>query len=127
VTSVKDQGGCGSCWAFAAAAAYESAHLIQTGTNFDFSEQYAVDCLFPDPLQRCSGGYPGSALSLYNSTGAPPETQYPYYAGTIFNTTLYPNYIGAGMCSATSGYTKLRDLAYMNTFRDNMAETELLT
>ena len=45
VTPVKFQGTCGSCWAFAAAAVFESQYAIQTnGTLLDFSEQYLIEC-----------------------------------------------------------------------------------
>jgi len=45
VTPVKNQLGCGSCWAFAATAVFESQYAIQTnGALLDFSEQYLVEC-----------------------------------------------------------------------------------
>jgi len=44
VTAVRDQSRCGSCWAFTAAAAFESAYLIRNNTAVDVSEQHMLDC-----------------------------------------------------------------------------------
>ena len=47
-TSVKDQGDCGSCWAFASVGAFESKIEIMKNSpnlNPDLSEQYLVSCL----------------------------------------------------------------------------------
>ena len=44
ITGIKDQGVCGSCWAFAAIAALESARAIAGGDPDDFSEQQLLDC-----------------------------------------------------------------------------------
>jgi len=53
VTPVKNQGGCGSCWAFATVATTESAILINEGT-YDVSEQHLVSCNTEG--WGCSGG-----------------------------------------------------------------------
>mmetsp|Transcript_21496 Transcript_21496/g.31209 ORF Transcript_21496/g.31209 Transcript_21496/m.31209 type:complete len:369 (+) Transcript_21496:61-1167(+) len=53
VTSVKDQGHCGSCWAFATAAVLESQVALETGLLFDFSPQQIAMCS-PNP-DHCGG------------------------------------------------------------------------
>jgi C1A family cysteine protease len=54
VNSVKDQGQCGSCWAFSANSAMESSHKIASGSLLSFSEQQLVDC--SNKNGGCNGG-----------------------------------------------------------------------
>jgi cathepsin L len=63
-TTVKNQGGCGSCWAFASTAALESHIAIQTGKLFSLSVQELVSCA-PNP-RECGGqgGCAGSTAEL---------------------------------------------------------------
>lgn len=70
MTDIRNQGSCGSCWAFAATAQYESALAIATnGQKYDLSEQYGVEC---DTLSfGCNGGYPFRTLELFKNTGIP--------------------------------------------------------
>ncbi len=77
VTPVKNQGSCGSCWAFATTAALESQVLMTGGTVKDDSEQTMVSC---GGAGSCSGGYIDKASSYNQSTGLPVETCYPYTA-----------------------------------------------
>ena len=76
-TPVKHQGNCGSCWAFCAAAAFESQILIYSGLEEDLSEQAVVSC---NPLgDDCSGGWMETAYDLFISSGAVRETCMPYH------------------------------------------------
>jgi len=75
VTAVKNQGQCGSCWAFAAASAIETAYCRATGQLYELSPQQILDC---SGGGSCGGGYIDWAL--YYSTQMPimGEGSYPY-------------------------------------------------
>jgi len=81
VTPVRDQGGCGSCWAFGSIAQLESVKMIAEGTpdpDLDLSEQYIVSC---DSINYgCSGGYMYPAYDFLRDTGTPDEECYRYLA-----------------------------------------------
>ncbi len=80
VTPVRDQGSCGSCWAFAATAAAEAVTLIASntpGVNLNLSEQVMISC---GNAGGCDGGYPNYAADYIRDTGLPAESCYPYTA-----------------------------------------------
>ncbi|ALC40963.1 maker29 [Drosophila busckii] len=81
VTGVKNQGQCGSCWAFSAAGALEGQHFLKTGKLISLSEQNLVDCTGGAPYRNlgCSGGWPDKALKyVQDNKGINAHSTYPY-------------------------------------------------
>lgn len=76
VTTVKDQGNCGSCWAFATIGSFEGSYAKQTnGTFINASEQDVLNCSGDG---SCSGGW--IAFNYIQNSGVSDEKDYPYTA-----------------------------------------------
>jgi len=82
VTSVKDQGQCGSCWTFSATGAIEGAWSISKGQLVDLSEQELVDCAKGVGYFNlgCNGGQMESAFKYVIEHGQCSLSSYPYTA-----------------------------------------------
>ncbi|XP_025885620.1 cysteine proteinase COT44-like [Solanum lycopersicum] len=78
VAPIKDQGTCGSCWAFSTVAAVEGINQIATGEMITLSEQELIDCdrMYND---GCNGGLMDYAFQFIISNGGiNTESHYPY-------------------------------------------------
>ena len=93
VTPVKNQGQCGSCWAFSATGSLEGLSKIGYGSLESFSEQL-VDCSGSYGNQACNGGLMDNAFKFVKDHGIVHEDEYTYTAKK-------------GTCTKTSGAFKI--------------------
>ena len=113
VTKVKDQGKCGSCWAFAAVAQMESVWAIQGHHPIvELSTQQVISC--DDDSYGCNGGFHDRAIEyVLGAGGLERESTYPYQSGSddvtrkclLYSWDIYARFTGMvkiGKASATA-------------------------
>jgi C1A family cysteine protease len=126
VSPVKDQGQCGSCWAFSATEQVESAYLLAKNTMPILSPQQIVSCDTVD--QGCNGGDTPTAYAYVKSKGLEAASTYPYNSGSsgadgtcTYSASQVKVHI-SGFSYATTPCSDSCDKQDEGTFSNNVAE-----
>jgi len=111
VTPVKNQGQCGSCWAFSTTGSTEGAYQIATGSLKSFSEQELVDCAGSYGNQGCNGGLMDDGFKYLEAKGDSLETTYAYTGKT-------------GTCSTSKQSNTALKVGQVTSFNDVTSDSE---
>jgi cathepsin L len=112
VTPVKNQGQCGSCWAFSSTGALEGQNFRKTKKLVSLSEQNLIDCSTKQGNQGCNGGIMDQAFDYIKiNNGIDTEESYPYTEKD-------------GVCHYNASTRGATDVGYVDIQKGN--ETQLM-
>jgi C1A family cysteine protease len=121
ITSIKDQGGCGSCVAFGSCATVEGTARLQSGQPglaIDLSEAQLFYCIARSQGRTCGGAtggwWPDAALDAFKNPGIADEACYPYTAGDQNCTNLCSNW--QSRVTKITGWHKITSTDDMKTW-----------
>jgi len=116
LTPVKDQGQCGSCWAFSATEQIETDVAMATGHLYTLAPQQIVSCDKTD--LGCDGGNTETAYAYVAKSGLEAESSYPYKSGDSGR---------SGTCKYSSGKTVVSISSYSSVSKTKRSEGKMLT
>lgn len=114
-TPVKNQGYCGSCWAFSATEQIESDYMRQVGKQYILSPQQVTSCTKYILGGGCNGGFTENAFE-YAEGGLETEANYPYTSGTAGIT---------GSCKADSSKYVVKATGYTTVSSSASGESKM--
>lgn len=114
-TPVKDQGYCGSCWAFSATEQIESDYMRTTGNEEILSAQQVTSCTKYIFGGGCNGGFTENAFD-YAKEGLETDSDYPYTSGKAGVT---------GACNADSSKYVVKTTGYTTVSSSAKGESDM--
>ena len=105
---VRDQGSCGSCWAFSSTAAYEASETLLNGKSLDLSEQHLVNCVAPVG-DNCVGNWPHTVFEFLTASSHTDESALPYKGRVATCDTLSGSKAASGFKVASWGFVDTQD------------------
>jgi len=127
LSAIKDQGYCGSCWAFGTTETLESHWAIATGNLFELAPQQLVSCVPPkvippaSAMSGCNGYFPNDAMDyLVGAGGLTEEHIYPYTSYFADNVTQNGTW---GACNWRSKFAITPVTGYVQIPNNDQAST----
>jgi len=121
VHPIRDQGRCGSCWAFAASEVLSDRFCIVSNNKIDvvLSPQYLVSC--DTANLGCNGGWPVVAWNFVVRNGLPTDSCYPYVSGDGTNPKC-----NAGKCQDGTEWTVYRGKSIVTLINPTSIQQNIL-